>query len=68
MVSECTAPCYMTIFPTGVSTHFTDRKTEVHITDPDVGSRNIYQVPLLRTKGTKLLLKGIESSRETDMK
>lgn len=58
----------MTIFPTGVSTHFTDRKTEVHITDPDVGSRNIYQVPLLRTKGTKLLLKGIESSRETDMK
>ena len=58
----------MTIFPTGVSIHFTDRKTEVHIRDTGVGSRNIYQVPLLRTKGTKLLLKGIESSREPDMK
>ena len=69
VVSESTALCYTTIFPTGVSTHFTDRKTEFHISDPGVGSRNIYQMPLLRTKGKKLLiLKGIESSREPDMK
>lgn len=69
MVSESPALCYTTIFLTGVLTHFTDRKTEVHISDPSVGSRNIYQMPLLRTKGKKLLLlKGIESSREPDMK